>query len=166
MAATVEICESNGAGETVTHNITNSNMGSTDAANLDPVTYAITPGTNSYEKWQRFHVTNMGGSSAIKDLKVWRTGNLGTNASHKTNARTTSYTAATYAAPTANASTVATQDMPTAEPSSANLGIAGSLTGQLTGVGYSDYLVHQIQTTSGATAGATCTMNYKYTEVA
>ena len=34
MAATVRINEYNGAGETATNNITNSNFGSTDAANL------------------------------------------------------------------------------------------------------------------------------------
>lgn len=42
MAATVEIDEANGVGETLTHNITNTNMGSTDAVNLDPVTNPLT----------------------------------------------------------------------------------------------------------------------------
>lgn len=167
MAATIEICESNGAGQTVTHNITNSNLGSTDAVNLDPVAYPITPGNNSYEKWQRFHITAMGGSSKIYNLKVWRTGSLGANATHLTNARTSSYGGAeTYATPVATASSAADQTMPSSEPGGANLGIGGSLTGELTNTGYSDYLVHQIQTTGSATAGATFTMNYQYDEVA
>lgn len=167
MAATVEIDEANGAGETLTHNITNSNMGSTDAAAPDPVANPIVPGANSYEKWQKVHVTAMGGSSRIDNLKVWRTTALGANATHLTNARESSYGGAqSYATPTASASTPATQTMPTTEPTGANLGIGGSLTGGLTATGSSDYLVHQIQTTGSATAGATCTMHYQYDETA
>lgn len=169
MAATVEICESNGAGETITHNITNSNMGSTDAVNLDPVAYPLTPNTRTYAKYQRVHVTAMGGSSKIDNLKIWRTGSLGTGGSHThvTNARTTSYGgAATYATPVNTAITGADQTMPSSVPASANLGIAGSLSGSLTATGYSDYLIHQITTDSSATAGSTTTMNYQYDETA
>ena len=166
-AATVTRAESNGAGETVTDPITNSNMGSTDAPNLDPVAYPVTPGNNTYEKWQRFHVTAMGGSSSIQNLKFWRTGSLGANASHKTNARESGYAgAATYATPVATASSVADQTVPTSQPSGANFGIGGALDGSLTDVGYSDYIVHQIQTTGAAVAGSTTTLNYQYDEVA
>lgn len=167
MAATVEIDESNGAGETITHNITNTNMGSTDAANLDPVANPVTPGNNTYEKWQKIDVTAMGGSSQIDNLQVWRTGALGGAATHVTNARTATYGGAeTYATPVATNSTVATQTMPSADPGAANLGIGGSLTGALTATGSSDYLVHQIQTDAGDTAGSTTTMNYQYDETA
>lgn len=166
-AATVEIDEANGAGETLEHNITNSNMGSADDHNLDAVANPIVAGDNSYEKWQKIHVTAMGGSSKIDNLKVWRTTALGAEASHKTNARTADYGGAeTYATPVATTSTVADQTMPSSEPASANLGIGGSLAGALTDVGSSDYLVHQIQTTASAVAGATCTMNYQYDETA
>lgn len=167
MAATVEIDESNGAGETVTHGISNTNMGSVDSANLDPVANPVAPGANTYEKWQKIHVTAMGGSSKIDNLKIWRTGALGGSAVHLTNARTSSYGGApTYATPTASASSVATQTMPTSAPGSANLGIGGSLTGSLTATGSSDYLVHQIQTNVADTAGSTSTMNYQYDETA
>lgn len=165
MSAIVEICESNGATETITHNITNSNMGDTDAPNLDPVTYPILPGDNSYAKYQRLHVTDMGGSSVIKNIRVWRTGSLTAGCSHKTNATTTSYTALSYSQPVKTAITGVDKDMPTSPPSSANLGIGGSLTGQLTATGYSDYLVHQIQTTSSATAGTTTQLNFRYDEI-
>lgn len=166
-AATVEIDEANGAGQTLTHSITNSNMGSTDTVNLDPVANPVVPGNNTYEKWQKIHVTAMGGSSKIDNLQVWHTSALGANATHLTNARTTSYGGApTYATPVATASAVATQTMPSSDPAAANLGIGGSLTGSLTATGSSDYLVHQIQTTGSATAGATCTMNYQYDETA
>lgn len=167
MAATVRIDESNGAGETVTNGISNSNFGSNDSANLTAATYPITAGNNSYEKWQKLEVTAMGGSSAIKDIKVWYTGTLSGSDTFKTNARTSSYGgAATYATPVATASSIATQTMPTSAPGSANLGIAGSLSGQLNATGKSDYLVMQIGVNAATTAGATLTINWRYTEVA
>jgi len=168
MAATVEIDEFNGASAgTQTHNITNTNMGSTDAVNLDPVANPVTPGNNTYEKYQKIHVTAMGGSSSIQNLQIWRTGALGGSATHKTNARTSSYGgAATAATPVATSSSVATQTMPTSAPGAANLGIGGSLSGSLTATGSSDFLVHQIQTNGADTAGSTSTMNYQYDEVA
>jgi hypothetical protein len=167
MAATVEIDEANGAGETLSHNIANSNMGSADAAELVAADNPITPGENSYEKWQKIHVTNMGGSSKIDNLKVWRTTALGGSAVHVTNAREASYGGAeAYATPVATDSTVADQTMPTTEPTGANLGIGGALAGELTAAGSSDYLVHQIQTDAGDVAGASCTMHYQYDETA
>ena len=167
MTATVEICESNGAGETVTHNITDTDMGSQDSATVDPVAYPIAPGSNSYEKFQRFHVTNLGGSSKIDNLQVWRTGALGGSATHLTNARTSAYAGAlTYATPDTTEATASTQAMPTSDPGAANLGIGGSLSGSLTDVGYSDYLNHIIKTNAADTAGSTSTMNYQYDETA
>jgi hypothetical protein len=168
MAATVEIDEFNGASAgTQSHNITNTNMGSTDAINLDPVANPVTPGANTFEKYQKIHVTAMGGSSKIDNIKIWRTGALGGSAVHLTNARTSSYGgAASGATPTASASSVATQTMPSSAPGSANLGIGGSLTGNLTATGSTDFLVHQIQTNAGDTAGSTSTMNYQYDETA
>jgi hypothetical protein len=171
MAATVEICESNGAGETITHNITNSNMGSTDAVNLVAATHPITPGNRSFIKYQRLHVTDMGGSSKVDTLKVWRGGSLAGSDTHVTNARETSYGGAlTYATPTASSVSGVDQTMPTTEPSGANLGIGGSLSGEITAAGYSDYLGHQLVINAGTTAGVSLTgsngVNYKYREVA
>lgn len=168
MAATVQINERNGApAGTLTSNITNSNYGSTDAANLSVATYPLTAGSNSYEKWQQLEVTAMGGSTSISNLKYWYTGTLSGSDAMKTNARTTSYGgAATYATPTASASVVATQTAPTSEPASANFGIGGSLSGTLTTTGSSDYLVTQLQVDAGTTAGATLTNHYQYDEVA
>lgn len=166
-AATVEIDEANTVSETLTHGITNSNMGSTDAVNLDPVANPVTAGNRTYIKYQKIHVTAMGGSSQIDTLKVWRTGALGGAATHVTNARLTSYAGAlTFATPTTSAVTGVTQTMPTSTPASANLGIGGSLAGALTGTGSSDYLGHQIVTDPADTAGSTTTMNYQYDEVA
>lgn len=169
MPATVTLSESNGAGETVTNDITNSNMGSADAANLNTTDNPITPDTRSFAKYQRLRVSNMGGSSKIDTIKVWRTGALTGSDTHVTNARTTSYGgAATYAEPVNTAITGADQAMPTSEPGSANLGIGGSLTGEITVASptFTDYLIHQLVVHSATTAGAATTLNVKYREVA
>jgi len=167
MAATVQINEFNTVGETKTANITNSNMGSTDAVNLVAADYPVVPGENTYEKYQKVEVTAMGGSSKIDNLKIWRTTALGGSAVHLTNARETSYGGAeSFATPVATDSTPATETMPTTEPTDANLGIGGALAGELTAAGSSDYLVHQIQTDAGDVVGASCTMHYQYDETA
>lgn len=166
-AATVEIDEANTVSQTLTHSITNTNMGSSDAVNLDPVAFPVVAGANTYEKWQKVHVTAMGGSSKIDNLQIWRTSALGGAAVHLTNAKTSTYAGApTFATPVATASTIAINTMPSADPAAANLGIGGSLTGSLTAVGSSDYLVHQIQTNAADVAGSTSTMNYQYDETA
>lgn len=167
MSATIEIDEANGAGETLSHNIANSNMGSADAKELVAVDNPVIPGENTFEKFQKIHVTNMGGSSKIDNLKVWRTTALGGSAVHKTNCKTSAYAGApVYAQPTDADSSLAVNAMPTSEPASANLGIGGSLTGAITVAGSSDYLVHQIQTDAGDVAGASTTMHYQYDETA
>ena len=167
MAATVQINEFNTVSETKTANITNSNMGSTDAVNLVAADYPVVSGENTYEKYQKIEVTAMGGSSKIDNLKIWRTTALGGSAVHLTNARETSYGGAeSFATPVATDSTPATETMPTTEPTDANLGIGGALAGELTAAGSSDYLVHQIQTDAGDVVGASCTMHYQYDETA
>ena len=169
MAAVVEIDEQNGKSDSpaLTHNIANTNMGSADRANLDPAAFPIVPGGNSANKWQLLHVIDMSTSRRISNLRVWRSGSLGGGALHMTNARTSDYAGArTYTTPSTNTSTMANQIMPTGTPDSANLGIAGSLTGVLTSSGYSDFLIHQIQTTPQATTGTTTSMNYQYDEEA
>ena len=167
MAATVSVSESNKAGEIVEASITNSNMGSTDDVNLSAASYPILAGNRSYAKYQRFNVTDMGASTAILNLKVWRTGALAGSSTHVTNARESAYGgAASYATPVATAIAGADQAMPTSVPTGANLGIAGVLNGSLVATGYSDYLIHQLVTDAGDTAGNSTTMNYQYDEVA
>lgn len=166
-AATIEICESNGAGETVSHNITNTNMGSSDAADLNPVSYPVLPGDRTYAKYQRIHCTSLGTSSKIDNLKVWRTGALGGAATHVTNAGTgANYSAKSYATPVSTSIADVDNAMPTSTPASANLGIATSLTGALTAAGYSDYFVHQIITDAADIAGSTSSISYQYDETA
>ena len=169
-AATVEICETNGTtgSPTVTHNITNTNMGNIESVNLDPVVYPITPGNRSYAKYQRIHVTDIGTSSAINNLKVWRTGALGGAATHLTNAgMTTDYSVMAWATPIKTTITNVDNTMPvTTAPATANLGIGGDLVTALTAAGYSDYFVHQIVTNAADVAGSTSTMSFQYDETA
>lgn len=170
MAATVTIAELNGPDMTpaTTGSITNSNMGSTDAVNLVAADYPITAGQNSYEKWQKYLVTAMGGSSKVKTLKVWTSAVLAAGATMYTSATVdVGYVCPTpYAAPVATASTAATFTIANATPASGNVGINGDLGGEITDVDESDFVVFQIKTSTDATAGTSVTMNYQYDEVA
>lgn len=133
-----------------------------------PSDYPISPGNNSYEKYIGLEVSDMDGNSALENLRVWKSGGdaLGSYTALKTNARESSYVAASYAVPVTTTSTVATQDMPVTEPTGANLGIGGSLSGQLTAVEeVSDYLVSQFQTTSDETKGKTIVLAVSWEEV-
>lgn len=142
-------------------------MGNSETPNLDPVAFPVIPGTFTYAKYQRVHLTALGGSSKIENLKIWRTGALGGAAVHVTNARIAAYGGAiAYVTPVKIAIATVDQTMPVATPASANLGIAGSLAGGLLAIGYSDYLVHQIQTNAADIAGSTSTMSYQYDEIA
>jgi hypothetical protein len=137
-------------------------MGSTDAAELTPASYPITAQADghAYEKWVRFRVSAMGGSSQLDNLKIWIS-NLGggykTGESMSTNLRESAYSAATYptGGPVDTDSAVADQVMPTTEPSGPNLGIGGSLAGIITtATSYSDYAVMQANVESTTPAGA------------
>jgi len=93
--------------------------------------------------------------NTVDNLKIWKnSGNYVTGEGIDTNAREAAYGGAeSYVQPTQTTSVIATEIMPVAEPSGPNLGIGGSLGGQLTGVGDSDYLVTQLQTTGSTPAG-------------
>ena len=167
--ATVTICETNTVSVTVTDPITNCYMGILDSANTALSTsYAIPAGYYSYEKWQRFHVASLGTSTAVSGLRVWCTGTLPGADTHTSNARTSAYAGApSYSTPILTQTAAANrQTMPSSDPGAANLGIGGSLTGSLTGAGYSDYLVHQIYVDTATTSGpaSALTMYFQYDE--
>jgi hypothetical protein len=161
MAATVTIAERNGATPgTETPSVTNLNMGSSDAPNLDPATYPITAAANghAYEKWIRMRVSDLGGSTKIDNLKVWLSslgGGWKTSEGMSCNLRTSGWVNSAYpSAPVATDSSIATQAMPEAMPGGPNLGIGGSLAGSITSVpGYSDYCVLQLDVGASTPAG-------------
>lgn len=164
MAATVVVAERNGPDASATENLdpANINMGSNDSSELDPATYPITAQADghSFEKWLRLYVSALGGSTIVDNIKIWLS-NLGggykTGEGMSTNLRTSGYTAATYptAGPIDTDSGDADQVMPVAEPVGANVGIGGSLSGQITSVpAYSDYAVLQLDVSASTPAGA------------
>jgi hypothetical protein len=70
MSATHHFCESNGAGEVETQDISNVNFGSTDAPNLVVITYPIVRGDASFEKYVRCLFT--GTWTEISNMKFWK----------------------------------------------------------------------------------------------
>jgi hypothetical protein len=170
MAVILEMDESNGATETVTPNVLTLVAGSVDAASFDPATYPLTPGANSYEKWIRIHVTDLGGAAAVTGFKVWASAPpAGTSVYYNGSTDQATYNAANHKqvsySPPVTAATRTPEPMPTSEPASANLGIGGSLTGQLIAPGWTDYQLIQVRTTGSATVGATLTVHLGYTPV-
>jgi len=164
MAATIQISETNGplASAVETLDPANLNMGSIDAVELDPASYPIVAQADghAFEKWVRLYLSSLGGSAIIDNFKVWIS-NLGggwkTGEGMSTNLRASGYAAATYptAGPVATDSSVATQVMPEAEPGGPNLGVGGSLSGQLTvAPAYTDWIVLQLDLTASTPAGA------------
>jgi len=153
MAITTILDEYNTVGETETQNVTNCNMGSDDSPNLVPATYPINAGNNAFEKYNKMRFT--GTANKVNKLKVWiSAGTLDAEAALKTCAREAAYVERTFVTPTETTSTQATEDMPTSEPSGANLGIGGILAGEHTAFpDVSDYLVQQYQTTASHPAG-------------
>jgi hypothetical protein len=172
MAATVEIDEVNGADPgSRMHGITNSNYGSIDNVNMNAANNPIIPGDNSYQKWQQWHVVDMGGSAIVKDLKFFADAGPSADTTHLFNGHTDQgqYDASrktAYETP-ATATDDCPNAVPTAAPGSANIGIGGALAGEITANdSLSDFVVHMIGTTVNAVAGKSLTLTYRYNEVA
>lgn len=160
-SATVTFSESNGvlASIITTDGISNINFGSNDSPNIVPATYPITAQADghSFEKWIRLNLTNLGIASIIDNFKMWKSaGAYVTGEGISCNLVTSGYAAANYATggPVESDSAVATVAMPTSEPAGSNVGIGGSLAGQLTATGYTDYIVLQMDVTASTPSGA------------
>ena len=154
VVATVVISESNGAGETVTDNISNVNFGSVDAPNLSYADNPVVAGTPSFEKWLRIKLVNPNDSNKIDNFQVYMTPAPSVaGVSYKTNLKTAPLNQNAYSTPTNAVSTVATLTMPTSDPGAENIGVGGGSGGLSTANSYSDYIVLQIQTTSSTPPG-------------
>jgi hypothetical protein len=164
MGATVVITETNGpSGSSVeTVDPSNINMGSDDDAELVPGDNPITAQADghAFEKWLRIYASVMGDSSILDNIKIWLS-NLGggwkTGEGMSTNLRESGYVQASYpgGGPIEADSSVAGQVMPEAEPSGPNLGIGGSLGGQITSApAYSDWGVLQLDVSNLTPAGS------------
>jgi len=110
----------------------------------------IVAGQNSYEVWLRAHFT--GTFNKIDNLQFWMSTDFSPNTG-----LAVKYTAdqETYVTPVKTASSIADTAVPTSDPGTANVTIGGSLGGNLTAAGYSDYIVLQLQTTTSAASGDT-----------
>ena len=86
---------------------------------------------NSYECWLRGHFT--GSFNKIQNCQFWKSSGSDTGISIKWDGETTA-----YSTPVTTNSTIATADVPTADPGTANVSIGGSLAGELTAAGFTD----------------------------
>jgi len=117
----------------------------------DYTSYPITAGNNSYEVFLRGHWS--GTFNQIQNVQFYKSaGVLSGGIDIKWDGETTA-----YSTPVSSASTIATSDIPTADPGTANVSIGGALTGSLTAAGFSDQIVLQMMTTTAASAGDTPT---------
>lgn len=105
----------------------------------------------SYEVWLRGHFT--GTFNKINNLQFWRSTDFSPNTGLTLYWKGNNQTA--YVTPVKVDSTVATAGIPTSDPGTANVSISGSLAGELTAAGYSDYIVLQLDVASTAAAGDT-----------
>lgn len=154
MAATFQHSESNGAGQTVTNGIANTNFGNTDGPNLSTPNNQVVAGNNSFEKWYRGRYS--GTFTTISNLKFFKSaGALPANVTIKAAAD------AAYATPVNTTSIVATVDVPTTE------GTALTPAAPSGNPDFSGYITMQMQTTVAAVPGAvpTQTFTLKYDEV-
>jgi hypothetical protein len=143
MADVFGITEANGAGETLTNSISNTNWGSNDSANLNTTTYPITPATNSYVKYHKFHWVTKDVYTQISNIKVYKSsGTLsGSDVLY-------AVADATFATPVATTLTGGGA-IPTSSGSA--LAITGTLTAQDQ---RSSYLAHQMQVDAATVIGA------------
>jgi len=170
--ATVEIDETNGpVTGTLSHNIANSNYGNVDSSALIANSNPITPGSNSFQKWQQWHVVTMDATAVVQNLKYFDTVGPVVNTDHTFNGNTVQATydgtrKTVYEQPD-ETTTDTPNSVPGSAPATANIGIGGSLTGTITADGNSsDFAVSQVTTTGAAIAGTTMTVRFQRDEIA
>lgn len=147
MTATFDWIEFNGSGADET-SMTNINMGSIDQANIaSPSDYPVRTGENSYEKYIKGDFS--GTFTRIENIRFYlSSGSIPASDHIYFDGETVSFTQ-----PTNTTSTIATTDIPESEPGTANVSIGGSLSGDLTSAGQTDYIVLQYAVDSSASAG-------------
>jgi hypothetical protein len=173
MTATFKFIEYSNATTTADITAGNLNFGSTNAASLNPTTWAIVAGERSYEKIIRANFS--GTFTWIGNLQLWKSaGVYKTEEVLKVSATTTgTYSPSDWIAnPTTDASTYATHTAATSDPGTPNIGIGGILVetqgdGGLTSAGNSDYILFQLLTSSDTESGATNTktITLQYDEI-
>lgn len=175
MAATFEWDESNGAGETVTHNRTEVNWKNIDDSTTAYSSSPITAGNNSYEKWQFGHFSGTY-NQILGGLFAHTATAFGTGLTLKgPKSMTADADRLAYATPSTAANTNLTVDMTavTAITSGSTVyfgatspSASGKATSTTSNPAYTNYLTTQLQTASTAAAGdtATVTLTLRYQE--
>jgi hypothetical protein len=174
VAATFEFDEDNGAatgsparGTTTTTARAEQNWKNVDDSTTAYSSSVIAAGSNSYTKY--FYGKFTGSFSTISaGLFAHTAGSMGTGLTIK------SVVSSTYATPATSANGSLTTDSTAAISIGAGATVLFSTTGpyaaspasSIAAAGYSQYLCHQLQTTSGAAAGdtASCTWTLQYNE--
>jgi hypothetical protein len=172
MAATFEFDESNGAGETITHARTESNWKGIDDSTTAYSASPITAGANSFDKWLFGHFS---GTFNQISTGLWAhtTTALGTGLVAKGQpAMTVDADRLLYATPSASANANLTFDQTTAIAITSGRAVwfgatgpasAGKAASMTTNPCFTNYLTHQLQTTTpaaGDTANITYTLRY------
>lgn len=154
MAATFNWAQSNGAGETPTDLGASGNLfnfkTNDDATAANYSSNPITAGNSSMEVYLRMHFT--GTFNKIDNLQFWQS----TAFSPATGLQVTmEQTAASQVYATPSTTDNANSNIPTSDPGTANVAIAGAFASALTAAGYSDYIILQLDTTTSAAPGDT-----------
>ena len=141
----------------VSGNLFNYKTSDSLASAADYTTYPVTAGNNSYEVWLKGHFTDT--FNKVQNVQFWQSsGGPDSGIAFKWCGVTTA-----YVTPVTTASTVATADVPTTSPGTANVSFAGDTGGSITAAGFSDFITLQMQTTTAAAAGDTSTFTYTMT---
>jgi hypothetical protein len=144
--ATVELCETNGdsGSPTINHNVTNFNFGSVDEHNTVPASSKITieASGGSMTKWWGLHVTGMGTSLLVNNIKIWKDSGV-----YKTSELIKFKDTATYVTPV-KTQLAGTATIATSSPGSSNV------TGEIAAAGYSQYMACQTWVSTDTEPGA------------
>jgi len=160
MAAGVLITETN-TGSVTTDAISNINYGSNDSYDLVIATYPINRGDYSYEKFNRYKLSNLSGSNKIDNFKVWLTGSADTGIIHNSNLDAALDDEA-YHTPVNTISTEADTVVPTTTPGAENIGKSGANGGLDTNGQYSDNIISQVKTEGTASPGDQTSRDWYY----
>ena len=175
MAATFEFDESNGAGQTVTHNVTNVNWKNIDDTTTAYTASPITAGNNSFEKWQNGHFSGTFNQISAGLFAHTATA-FGAGLTLKGPPTMTSDTTdLAYATPSTTTNANLTTDMTSVIAIGSGVAVwfgatsptaAGKAATMTTNPCYTNYLTTQLQTTGSAGAGdtATVTLTLEYQE--
>jgi len=128
-----------------------------DATAANYTTYPVVAGTNSFDVWLLGKFT--GTFNKVDNAQFW----MSTDFSPNTGLPVKWSCQDAYQTPSTG-DTYASAAIPTSDPGSQNVSITGDTTGCLEASGYTDWIVLQLQTTTGAAAGdtslATFTLQY------